>query len=85
MFNFELINDPEFEAFIRIYNLSPFVPIPRTCEVLKKGRTSLYKLHKERKLTIRDLAGTSGVFASEIYTLLKSATPIEGQRGPRIE
>lgn len=80
MFNFHKIDNPGFESFVRLYDLPPFVPIPRACEVLNKGRTSIYKLHSEKKLTIRNLAGTSGIFASELYDFLQTASPIENKK-----
>lgn len=73
MFNFATINDPDFEAFVRIYNLTPFLSIQRTCEVAGFGKTKLYGLNAQGKLIVRDIAGKKGVFASELYDLLKSA------------
>lgn len=80
MFNFATIADPNFEAFVRVYNLPPFVPLKRVCEVAGIGRTKLYDLHAEKRLVIRNMAGKRGVFATEIYALIKGAPATEGRR-----
>lgn len=83
MFNFATINDPNFEAFVRVYNLTPFLSIQRTCEVGGFRKTKLYELNAEKKLIIRDIAGKKGVFASDLYDLLKSAEASKDIGRPR--
>lgn len=80
MFNFAMLNDPDFEAFIKYYDLEPFVSLQRTCEVCNFSRPTLYVMHKKEKLIIRDIAGKRGVFATEIYALFKDAPPAEGRK-----
>jgi len=76
MFNFAKIADPDFEAFVRTYGLPPFLELKRVCTVVNVGRTKLYELHAEGKLTIRNVSGKRGVFATEVFQLLKDAPSI---------
>lgn len=79
MFNFATISNPDFEAFVRVYNLPHFVPLKRVCEICGFGRTKLYELHSEGKLVIRNMSGKRGVFATEVYELIKGAAAITGR------
>ena len=76
MFNFAKIADPDFEAFVRVYDLPPFLSLTRVCKIAGFGKTKLYELNAAGKLTIRNIEGKRGVFATEVFAYLKTAKAI---------
>ena len=63
--------DDGFERWARAYGVGPANSPKRACELLGIGHDKLYRLVKEKKITIKKMGSKSIITGENIYQVLR--------------